>query len=43
MLGSYEEADDAVQETWFRVVQARSAEVENLGGWLTTIAAHYCR
>jgi len=42
MLGSYEEADDAVQETWLRVVQASSTEVENLGGWLTTIAARIC-
>jgi RNA polymerase sigma-70 factor (ECF subfamily) len=42
MLGSYEEADDAVQETWLRVVQASSTEVENLGGWLTTIASRIC-
>jgi RNA polymerase sigma-70 factor, ECF subfamily len=42
MLGSYEEAEDAVQETWLRVGRAGSAEVENLGGWLTTIAARIC-
>jgi RNA polymerase sigma-70 factor, ECF subfamily len=38
MLGSLSEADDAVQETWLRL--SRSAdEVENLGGWLTTVVA----
>lgn len=42
MLGSYEEADDAVQETWLRVVQASSTGVENFGGWLTTIASRIC-
>ena len=42
MLGSHEEADDAVQETWLRVVRASSTEVENLGGWLTTIASRIC-
>ena len=42
MLGSYEEAEDAVQETWLRVDRAGSTEVENLGGWLTTIVARIC-
>jgi RNA polymerase sigma-70 factor (ECF subfamily) len=42
MLGSYEEAEDAVQETWLRADRARSTEVENLGGWLTTIVARIC-
>src|SRR5579862_913958 len=39
MLGSLAEADDAVQDAWLRVSRARSSEVENLGGWLTTIVA----
>jgi RNA polymerase sigma factor (sigma-70 family) len=39
MLGSLTEADDAVQDTWLRVTRADTNEVENLGGWLTTIVA----
>ncbi len=42
MLGSLSEADDAVQETWLRVSRADSDGVENLRGWLTTIAARVC-
>jgi RNA polymerase sigma-70 factor (ECF subfamily) len=42
MLGSQSEADDAVQESWLRFSRADSAEVENLGGWLTTIVARVC-
>jgi RNA polymerase sigma factor (sigma-70 family) len=37
MLGSLSEADDAVQEAWLRL--SRTDEVENLGGWLTTVVA----
>lgn len=39
MLGSLTEADDAVQEAWLRMHRAGTGEVENLGGWLTTIVA----
>ena len=42
MLGSLSEADDAVQDTWLRVSRAGTSEVENLGGWLTTIVARVC-
>ena len=42
MLGSHSEADDAVQEAWLRLNRADSAEVENLGGWLTTVVARVC-
>ena len=42
MLGSDEEADDAVQETWLRVGRADAGPVDNLSGWLTTIAARIC-
>ena len=42
MLGSLTEADDAVQDTWLRVNRAGASEVENLGGWLTTIVARIC-
>jgi RNA polymerase sigma factor (sigma-70 family) len=39
MLGSTDEADDAVQEAWLRVSRSGTAGVENLGGWLTTIVS----
>jgi RNA polymerase sigma-70 factor (ECF subfamily) len=42
MLGSFSEADDAVQETWIRASRADASVVENLGGWLTTIVARVC-
>jgi DNA-directed RNA polymerase specialized sigma24 family protein len=42
MLGSLTEADDAVQDTWLRVSRSGADEVENLGGWLTTIVARVC-
>lgn len=42
MLGSLTEADDAVQESWLRLSRAGTSEVENLGGWLTTIVARVC-
>lgn len=42
MLGSFAEADDAVQDTWVRVSRAGADEVENLSGWLTTIVSRVC-
>jgi RNA polymerase sigma factor (sigma-70 family) len=39
MLGSLSEADDAVQETWLRLNRTDAGEVENLGGWLTTVVS----
>jgi RNA polymerase sigma-70 factor (ECF subfamily) len=42
MLGSLIDADDAVQETWLRLSQSGADEVENLGGWMTTIVARVC-
>ena len=42
MLGSVAEAEDAVQEAWIRVSRADTSEVENLGGWLTTVVARIC-
>ncbi|HEY1687553.1 MAG TPA: sigma-70 family RNA polymerase sigma factor [Solirubrobacteraceae bacterium] len=39
MLGSLSEADDAVQDAWLRLARADTSEVENLGGWLTTVVA----
>jgi RNA polymerase sigma factor (sigma-70 family) len=39
MLGSSADADDAVQDTWLRLTSADTSEVENIGGWLTTVVA----
>src|ERR671922_1984239 len=42
MLGSLAEADDAVQDAWLRLSRSGAGEVENLGGWLTTVVARVC-
>lgn len=42
MLGSYSEADDAVQEAWLRISRGDPSEVVNLGGWLTTVVGRVC-
>jgi RNA polymerase sigma-70 factor (ECF subfamily) len=42
MLGSTAEADDAVQEAWLRVSRADADDVDNMGGWLTTIVSRVC-
>ncbi|WP_433325233.1 sigma-70 family RNA polymerase sigma factor [Spirillospora sp. CA-294931] len=42
MLGSLSEADDAVQEAWFRLSRTGASGVENLGGWLTMVVARVC-
>jgi len=42
MLGSFSEADDAVQESWLRLSRSGASGVENLGGWLTTVVARVC-
>ncbi|MFJ6796777.1 sigma factor [Streptomyces sp. NPDC091268] len=39
MLGPLGEAEDAVQEAWLRFDRTDTSEVENLGGWLTTVVA----
>jgi RNA polymerase sigma factor (sigma-70 family) len=42
LLGSANEADDAVQEAWLHLSRADPSGVDNLGGWLTTVVARVC-
>ncbi|WP_240759348.1 sigma-70 family RNA polymerase sigma factor, partial [Phytoactinopolyspora endophytica] len=42
MLGSTSEADDAVQEAWLRLNRSNADDVQNLGGWLTTVVGRVC-
>src|SRR3954453_20969581 len=42
MLASLAEADDAVQEAWLRATRAGTDDVDNVGGWLTTITSRVC-
>jgi RNA polymerase sigma-70 factor, ECF subfamily len=42
MLGSLNEADDAVQEAWLRLNRADATSIDNLGGWLTTVVGRVC-
>jgi RNA polymerase sigma-70 factor (ECF subfamily) len=42
MLGSLSDADDAVQEAWLRLSRSGAGDIENLGGWLTTVVARLC-
>src|ERR1700759_5824921 len=42
MLGSGEDADDAVQETWLRLNRTRGEGIEDLRAWLTTVTSRVC-
>jgi RNA polymerase sigma factor (sigma-70 family) len=42
MLGSLTEADDAVQDAWIRLSRSNAEQIDNLGGWLTTVVAREC-
>jgi RNA polymerase sigma factor (sigma-70 family) len=42
MLGSADQADDAVQETWLRLSRADAGGVDNLSAWLTTVVSRVC-
>ena len=42
MLGSANEADDAVQETWLKLGRSDTSAVQNMDGWLTTVLARVC-
>jgi RNA polymerase sigma factor (sigma-70 family) len=42
ILGSRAEADDALQEAWLRINRADTSDVNNIGGWLTTVVSRVC-
>jgi RNA polymerase sigma factor (sigma-70 family) len=42
MLGSLDEAEDAVQESWLRLSRSDPSGVDNIRGWLTTVVARVC-
>ena len=42
LLGSESEAEDAVQEAWLRLSRTDAGEIQNLGGWLTTVVSRVC-
>lgn len=42
MLGNWDEADDAIQETWLRLSRSDGSGIANLGGWLTTVVSRVC-
>ena len=42
MLGSLDDAEDAVQEAWLRLNRTEDKGIENIGGWLTTVTARIC-
>jgi RNA polymerase sigma-70 factor (ECF subfamily) len=42
MLGSVDDANDALQDAWVRVTRADTGEVDNIGAWLTTVVARVC-
>ena len=42
MLGSTNDADDVVQETWLRLATVDADSIDNLAGFVTTIATRLC-
>jgi RNA polymerase sigma factor (sigma-70 family) len=42
MLGSLDDAEDAVQEAWLRLSRTEDSGIENIGGWLTTVVGRIC-
>jgi RNA polymerase sigma-70 factor (ECF subfamily) len=42
LLGSRQDADEAVQEAWLRLSRTDADAVHNLGGWLTTVVGRIC-
>jgi RNA polymerase sigma-70 factor (ECF subfamily) len=42
ILGTLDEADDAVQEAWLRLNRTDERSVDNLAAWLTTVVSRVC-
>ena len=42
MLGTHNDAEDAVQEAWLRLQRTDAAAVDNLAGWLTVVVSRVC-
>ncbi|MGC4106871.1 MAG: sigma-70 family RNA polymerase sigma factor [Thermomicrobiales bacterium] len=42
MLGSVDDADDAIQETWLRVARSDASSIANRAAWFTTILSSIC-
>ena len=42
MLGSPNEAEDAVQETWIRLGRTDADAIEHFPSWLTTVLSRVC-
>jgi RNA polymerase sigma factor (sigma-70 family) len=42
MLGSFDDAEDAVQDSWLRANTAGTDGIENVRAWLTTIVSRVC-
>ena len=42
MLGSGDDADDAIQETWLRLQRAGGEGIADLRAWLTTVTSRVC-
>jgi RNA polymerase sigma factor (sigma-70 family) len=42
MLGSMDEAEDAVQSAWLHLQRSDASVIQNIGGWLTTVVARVC-
>ena len=42
MLGTLDDADDAVQEAWIRLSRTEESSVQNLGAWLKTVVSRIC-
>ena len=42
LLGTHDEAEDAVQEAWLRLQRTDPGVVDNLPAWLTTVVSRIC-
>lgn len=42
MLGSYADAEDAVQESWFRLMRTSPDSIDDMRAWLTRVVSRIC-